>query len=128
MSLRVLIVENEKQVRAVLRDRLEDAGLTVVDEAADGHTAVAYTELHDPDLVVLDHHMPGELGVDVVPRLRNSSSRAKLILYTANDSPGVHREAAAAGIAAVVDKAGGPEALVNAIRRVCGPTAGDVPD
>lgn len=111
----VLIVDDERHIRAVLRSRLEDDGYRVVDEATDARSAIALAALHEPDLVVLDHHMAEGLGVDVIAGILQASGASTVVVYTANDTPSVRSEALAAGAAAVVDKAAGAEQLMQTL-------------
>jgi two-component system, LytTR family, response regulator len=69
-SLRALLVDDEPIARQILREELADiADVEVVEEAANGHTALAAIAAHKPDLVLLDLHMPGMGGFEVVEHL-----------------------------------------------------------
>ncbi|MGZ6213692.1 MAG: response regulator transcription factor, partial [Candidatus Limnocylindria bacterium] len=66
---RILIVEDEPQLRGLLRLYLERAGYVVAD-AGDGDTALAAFAADGADLVVLDLMLPGMLGEAVLQALR----------------------------------------------------------
>ncbi len=68
---RILIADDETDIRAVLRTRLELEGFTVL-EARDGGEAVSMAQDETPDLIVLDVMMPVYDGVEVCNRLRAS--------------------------------------------------------
>ncbi len=68
---RILIADDERDIRAVLRTRLELEGFQVV-EACDGAEAVRMAQDESPDLIVLDVMMPHLDGVEVCDRLRAS--------------------------------------------------------
>ncbi|RNL82658.1 response regulator transcription factor [Halostreptopolyspora alba] len=68
-SGRILVVEDDPTVAEVVVGYLDRAG-HVVDHAADGPTALEYTERQWPDLVVLDLMLPGMDGLDVCRTLR----------------------------------------------------------
>ena len=68
---RILIADDEKDIRSVLRTRLEFEGYTVL-EAVDGLEAVRMAQEEAPDLIVLDVMMPHLDGVEVCNRLRAS--------------------------------------------------------
>ena len=70
-SQRILIADDERDIRVVLRTRLEQEGFTVL-EAADGAEAVSMAQDQVPDLIVLDVMMPQMDGVEVCNRLRAS--------------------------------------------------------
>jgi CheY-like chemotaxis protein len=68
---RILVVDDEPTVRALVRDVLEAEGHEVV-LAEDGFAALRAVEAHRPDCVVLDVMMPGMDGHAVLQRLRAS--------------------------------------------------------
>jgi len=78
---RVLVVDDEPRIRAVLRGYLEADGFAV-SEAADGDAAVRRLRADAPDLVLLDVMMPGIDGLEVLRQLRTFSS-VYVILVTA---------------------------------------------
>ena len=79
-AVRVLIVDDEDDMRALLRNLIEIAndGLSVAGEAADGHQAIHRWREAQPDVVVLDQRMPGVTGLET----------AFSILYTDLVRPG----------------------------------------
>ncbi len=68
---RILIADDEKDIRSLLRTRLEFEGYSVI-EAVDGLEAVRLAQEESPDLIVLDVMMPQLDGVEVCNRLRAS--------------------------------------------------------
>ena len=66
---RVLVVDDEPPIRAVVRGFLEREGMTVA-EAADGPAAVEAVRAFSPDVVVLDIMLPGFDGLEVLLRVR----------------------------------------------------------
>jgi two-component system chemotaxis response regulator CheY len=66
----VLIVDDSKMVRAMVRQALEVDRYEVV-EAADGREALALTDNHNPDLVVTDINMPEMDGISLIRELRS---------------------------------------------------------
>ena len=66
--MRVLLADDHSIVRRGLRSLLEDAGLSVVAEAADGLEAVRLCEEHRPDILILDIGMPKLNGIEVAAR------------------------------------------------------------
>ncbi|MGE0353962.1 MAG: ATPase, T2SS/T4P/T4SS family [Gemmatimonadales bacterium] len=65
----VLLVDDEDQLRRVMRDLLEREGYEVV-EARDGVQALAEVDRHAPDIIVLDLNLPGLDGYSVLGQLR----------------------------------------------------------
>ena len=57
MSKRILVVEDQEDLRGVLRDLLTGSGYTVI-EAGDGEAGVAKAKSDRPDLILMDIQMP----------------------------------------------------------------------
>src|SRR5450759_2703386 len=68
-SIRVLVVDDEPPIRAIVRGFLERDGMTVA-EAADGPAAVEQARAFVPDVIVLDIMIPGFDGLEVLLRVR----------------------------------------------------------
>jgi len=81
---RILIADDERDIRLVLRTRLELEGFQVI-EAGDGAEAVRLALDDSPDLIILDVMMPELDGVEVCNRLRASFSTRNIpvIMVTA---------------------------------------------
>jgi type II secretory ATPase GspE/PulE/Tfp pilus assembly ATPase PilB-like protein/CheY-like chemotaxis protein len=81
---KILLVEDEEQLRRVMRDLLEREGY-VVAEARDGVQALDQVDRHAPDLVMLDLNLPGLDGYTVLEQLRsrNATARIPIIVLTA---------------------------------------------
>jgi len=71
MATRVLVVEEDLQVRTVLKCRFEAEGYRV-ETARDGTVALAAVERQRPDLIVLELNLPGVPGLDVLKRVRST--------------------------------------------------------
>ena len=83
---RLLVVDDEPNIRELLSASLRYAGFEVV-TAADGQQALALAESFKPDLLVLDVMMPGLDGFGVVRRLRQSGRHTPVLFLTARDAP-----------------------------------------
>lgn len=81
--MRVLIVDDEEDVRLLLRNQLERAGFEVAGEAGDGAEALARCEDSQPDVVILDLLMPIMNGFEAIPKIRTRHPKAAIIAYTA---------------------------------------------
>jgi DNA-binding response OmpR family regulator len=69
----VLLVEDEEQLRRVMKDLLEREGYTVA-EARDGIQALDQADRHAPDIIVLDLNLPGVDGYTVLQQLRSRAA------------------------------------------------------
>ncbi|MBI1962160.1 MAG: sigma-54-dependent Fis family transcriptional regulator [Candidatus Rokubacteria bacterium] len=77
----VLVVDDEEGVRASIRAILEDT--CDVLEAEDGAAALEVLRAHEVDLVMLDQRMPGEAGIDVLPRIKAADPSTVVVIATA---------------------------------------------
>ena len=64
--IRALVVDDSHFMRTVISDILEDGGIEVVDQGANGREAVKLVEEHDPDVVTMDVEMPEMDGIEAV--------------------------------------------------------------
>jgi DNA-binding NtrC family response regulator len=81
MNRRILIADDEKNMRWVLREALEPVGYDVA-EASEGKEALSAIAEQEPDLLVLDHRMPAPDGMEVLRRLRGKGYRFPVIMLT----------------------------------------------
>jgi two-component system phosphate regulon response regulator PhoB len=79
MSSSILIIEDEEDIREILRYNLEREGFRV-DSAATGEEGLARTRSRVPDLILLDLMLPGIQGLEVCRRLRKQESTAEVLL------------------------------------------------
>ncbi len=79
---KILVVDDEKKIAAVLKAYLEQDGFAVI-TAADGLEALEMARREDPDLIILDLMLPGLSGEEVCHRLRQEGSRIPVIMLTA---------------------------------------------
>ena len=82
--MRVLVVEDEPDLREAVRKALRRDGYAV-DEAADGHAAVGMCLRVPYDLVVLDLTLPGMDGLDVCEAIRSGERSPLVLMLTARD-------------------------------------------
>src|SRR4051794_37756280 len=93
VAIETVIVDDEADMRLLLRSLLAAEGITVTGEAADGDEAVdAYADLR-PDVLVLDERMPRMHGLEVVRALRARGDDPQVVLWSANLTSCILREA-----------------------------------
>jgi DNA-binding response OmpR family regulator len=83
--MRILVVEDEHKLAAVVRRGLEEHGYAV-DVAYDGDDALAMTLAEPYDLLVLDIMLPGIDGITVCQRLRAARKNMPVLMLTARDT------------------------------------------
>ena len=84
MKKHILVVDDEKNIRTLFRDELDEEGYDV-DTAGSGHDALEKIRTRLPDLVVLDIRMEDMTGLEVLEEIRkeHSSEALPVIMCTA---------------------------------------------
>jgi two-component system response regulator DesR len=118
-SIRVLLAEDQTMLRGALAALLElEAGITVVAQATNGREALRLTQQCSPDIVVTDIEMPEMTGLEFAMALRDSDSKARVIILTTFARSGYLRRALEAGVRGYLLKDRPASELADAIRRV----------
>jgi two-component system response regulator NreC len=116
--LRVLLADDHGIVRRGLRSLIEEAGLSVVAEAADGLEAVRLCEVHRPDLLIVDIGMPKLSGIEVAARSQKLDRPPGVIILSMHADESYIIRALAAGARAYLLKDATDEDLLPAVRAV----------
>ena len=101
---RVLIVDDNADVRYLTRLTIESESRLVVGEATNGAEALDIAEELQPDAVVIDLRMPLMDGLEATRILRYRFPDLKIIVMSGSDDPLMVRQISAAGADAAVDK------------------------
>ena len=116
MNIRVVVAEDHPIVReAVVRAVDGDVAIDVVGEAATGREALGLIERLEPDVVILDLHMPDLGGLAVLDKLRTTHADVRVIVLTASEEAGTLLDAVAAGAAGYLSKRSTGEELRQAV-------------
>jgi CheY-like chemotaxis protein len=115
---RVLIVEDDDDLRSLITGAVVDAGYAAV-EAADGAAALAVCEERDPDLILLDLSLPRLGGQEFADAYRRGPGRAKIIVVSGAASGG--ETSARMHAAGYLSKPFDLEKLLGAVRHVLPP-------
>ena len=115
-GIKILIAEDNSLLRGVLRDALEEAGMTVVGEAGDGMEAVSVAERARPDVVVMDMRMPNVDGIEATEQIASADWAMPVVVLSAYDEPQMIEAALAAGASNCLKKGVGLDELIDAIR------------
>lgn len=116
----ILIVEDQPDIRALIRMTLEIENYTV-HEAEEGQSALALAQRVKPDLCLLDVMLPGGIdGYEICRRLRADSQhrRTPIVMLTARDSSADRDTGKRAGANDYLAKPFSPRQLLQAIDRV----------
>lgn len=99
----ILLVDDDPEMRAMLRDFLIDGGFRV-EEAPDAGELLKLVPRVNPAAIVLDHEMPGDWGLETLPTLRRDWPHIPVIVVTAFGGPRLQAEAIRLGAAGYLDK------------------------
>jgi len=118
-KIRVLLVDDHAGMRDALRTFINsEPDLTVVAEAASGHSALDVYSRTTPDVVLMDGSMPGKNGIQVTHELRQLQPAVRVIGLTLYESSTYLEDMIAAGAKGYVLKTGAPTNVAEAIRAV----------
>ena len=118
MPTRVLIVDDAKFMRHMIKNILVELGCEVVGEACDGIEAGELYEKLAPDVVTMDIVMPNRTGTEALRDIRAKDPHAKVVMITAIDQRDRLMEAMKLGAADYVVKPFEKERVKEALLRV----------
>jgi DNA-binding NarL/FixJ family response regulator len=118
MGLRVLLADDHILVRQGLKSLLDREHIEVIGEASDGQEAIRLTELHRPDIAIMDISMPTLNGIDASREMARSCPKTKVILLTQHEEEQYLHQALESGVRGYVLKSQVVNDLVHAIRQV----------
>lgn len=116
-TLRVAIADDHELFRQGLRGMLEQAGIEVVGEAADGTEAAALALQLRPDVMVLDLNMPGTSGLQALRRIARGCPEVRTVVLTVSVADEDVLEALAGGACGYLLKDAHPRRLAEGIRQ-----------
>jgi two-component system response regulator DesR len=118
-KIRVLLAEDQTMLRGALSQLLElEPDITVIAQAANGREAQRMAREHAPDVIVTDIEMPEMTGLEFAAALKESDSKARVIILTTFARPGYLRRALDAGARGYLLKERPASELAESIRRV----------
>src|SRR4051812_3013517 len=123
MTHKVLIVDDEEEIRRVLKWVLGSVGLIL--EAACGADALRIIAAEKPRLILLDVAMPEMGGLEVLAAAREMDPSAAVIMLTGVDDLSVAKSALDAGARSYVTKPFEADVLRDEIRRALDPNGKD---
>jgi two-component system, cell cycle response regulator DivK len=121
MSKRILVVEDQEDLRGVLRDLLTGSGYAVI-EAGDGEAGVAKAKSDRPDLILMDIQMPVIDGYEATRRIKLDPALKPIPIIAVSSfaMKGDEQKARAAGCDHYVTKPYSPMQLLRLIRGFLG--------
>ncbi|MBU3645995.1 MAG: response regulator transcription factor [Candidatus Nanopelagicaceae bacterium] len=117
MTLRVLVIDDHAIVREGLRRLISrDEGIIVVGEAASKNEAIAQISHHNPDVIVVDLHLPDGSGLDVIAWARSLSQKIGIVVLTMSNMPEHVIASMQSGASSHVDKTAPIAEVLKAIK------------
>ena len=118
MPVRVLVADDARFMRQLIREIIEPEGFEVVGEAADGRSVVEEFAKLRPDVVTMDIVMPKRSGIDAVREILALDATAKIAMVSALGQEALVMEALQAGAADYIVKPFKPEAVLSTLKKV----------
>jgi two-component system nitrate/nitrite response regulator NarL len=116
--IRILVVDDHTLFRRGLTALLaRDPLLSVIGDAADAGQAQRKAQELQPDLILLDNHLPGVNGVDALPALREAAPNARILMLTVSEDANDLAAALRGGADGYLLKTIEGDALTAAIQR-----------
>ena len=119
LQRRILVADDDREVRLGVADLLDDMGLEVL-HAASGTEAVALVHRMRIHAALLDLHMPGYTGVEAIPLLRRERAGLPCIVYSGRWTPDLEQEVLAIGAFACLKKPVEPGTLRRTVWEALG--------
>jgi len=117
MVLRVLVIDDHAIVREGLRRLVSrDQEIKIVGEAASKKEAIAQISHHNPDVIVVDLHLPDGSGLEVVAWARSLSQSIGIVVLTMSNMPEHVLASMQSGASSHVDKTAPVGELLQAIK------------
>ena len=105
---RILLVDDNASIRETLQEIIEEnPAWRICGHAGEGRTAIDLARKLQPDVIILDYHMPELDGVEAARRILRFAPETPIVFFTAEISRQVAREVLELGVRAVVTKGGG---------------------
>lgn len=116
--MKVLVVDDHAVVREGLRRLLVALPNVEIFDAATGREALSFVQKQQPDLIVLDLHLPGIGGIELLRRLIMMSPNVRVLVFSMHAEKMYAARALQAGARGYVSKNASPEELQIALNRV----------
>lgn len=117
--VRILLVDDHKVLRDGLRALLEsEDDMVVIPEAGTGEEAVALTEQHQPDVIVMDLGLPDMSGLEAIRAIRKTNKQSRIVVLSMYSRREFVVPAIEAGCDGYVPKSSTHTSLLEAIRVV----------
>lgn len=114
----VLIVDNSRLMRSILKELFTELGLETIGEAVDVEEGLKAYQALRPDLVTLDLILPGRPGLEMLKAILSSDPDAKVLVIADSDQPSVEQQVLSSGACGMLHKPVTREELQRAIENI----------
>ena len=114
----ILLVDDSRTSRKILRNILESAGHTIIDEATDGEQAIEKYIANRPDITTLDITMPVMDGIEALKQIKMIDSDAKVVMVSASSQKDKLIEAVKYGAEDFIAKPFEPDQIVTVLGKL----------
>lgn len=116
--MRVLIVDDNASMRAMLTALLGSRGYTVVAALEDGNAIMETIRQKSPDIVCLDYQLPGRDGLDILREINETTPQIDVVFMTGSEDVSIEQKAADAGAAGFLRKPFGQSQVIDEMQQV----------
>lgn len=123
-----LVVDDSKSARMILQRLLEKMNV-ITQGVESGEEALRYLENKQPDIIFMDHMMPGMDGLEATQTIKNNPKTQGIptIMYTSKEDDGYHSLAMSHGAMGILPKPANQQAVMAVIDSLENTAANDVP-
>lgn len=115
-AVKALVVDDHPLVAGAtkaLLDSMEE--IEVIGVASNGQQCLEQVSLHQPDLVFLDYHLPGQSGLEVVAEMKRSYPDILIVIFTGVDLKGIFNKSIELGVSGVLSKESSERTIKNMV-------------
>jgi DNA-binding NarL/FixJ family response regulator len=116
--MKIIIVDDNKSMRDVLRAICEGEGHEVAAELGDGVGLLDLVKNHRPDVVCLDFNLPGEDGLELLVQMDVTANMVDVIMITGSDDPELKGHAADLGAAGFIHKPFEHQQIIDELKAI----------
>lgn len=116
----ILIVDDSRTSRRILRSILEEDGHVIVGEATNGQEGFEQYMSLNPDIVTMDITMPVMTGVEALKKIIEADSNAKVVMVSAAGQQHNMLEAVQSGAADFISKPFDVDTIKNMVKKIVG--------
>lgn len=115
--VKTVVADDHPVVAGATKTILEQIeGITVVGIAHKGQTCLDLVEQHQPELVILDYHLPDQYGSVVAERIKRRYPQTHIVIFTGIDVADLYNHLIEIGVSGIISKESGEKTIQNLVR------------